>query len=49
VDVFQSPDPAAGRRGLIAWQLHNATLFDEYKDVVIEIDLHVHDLVNANK
>lgn len=31
-------DPAAGRTGPIAWQMHNAGLFDEFKDVRIEID-----------
>lgn len=31
-------DPAAGRTGPIAWQMHNAGLFDEFKDVRIELD-----------
>jgi hypothetical protein len=31
-------DPAAARTGPIAWQMHNAGLFDEFKDVRIEID-----------
>jgi hypothetical protein len=31
-------DPAAGRPGPIAWQMHNAQLFDEYREVRIEID-----------
>ena len=31
-------DPAAGKTGPIAWQMHNAGLFDEFKDVRIEID-----------
>lgn len=31
-------DPAADKTGPIAWQMHNAGLFDEYKDVRIEID-----------
>ena len=31
-------DPAAGKPGPIAWQMHNAGLFDEYKDVTIEVD-----------
>lgn len=31
-------DPAAGRPGPIAWQMHNAGLFDEFKDVRIELD-----------
>jgi hypothetical protein len=29
-------DPAAGKPGPIAWQMHNKGLFDEYKDVRIE-------------
>src|SRR6266850_3788555 len=33
VEVLQFKDPAAGQKGPIAWQMHNATLFDEYKDV----------------
>lgn len=31
-------DPAAGRPGPIAWQMHNAGLFDEFKDVRVEIN-----------
>lgn len=31
-------DLTAGRTGPIAWQMHNAGLFDEFKDVRIEID-----------
>jgi hypothetical protein len=31
-------DPTAGKTGPIAWQMHNAGLFDEFKDVRIEID-----------
>jgi hypothetical protein len=36
VEVLAFRDPAAGRTGPIAWQMHNAGLFDEYKDVAIE-------------
>jgi len=36
VDVLDFKDPAAGKVGPIAWQMHNAGLFDEYKDVTIE-------------
>jgi hypothetical protein len=35
VDVLSFKDPSAGKRGPIAWQMHNAGLFDEYKDVVL--------------
>ncbi len=31
-------DAAAGKPGPIAWQMHNAGLFDEFKDVRVEID-----------
>ena len=29
-------DPTAGKKGPIAWQMHNKGLFDEYKDVRLE-------------
>ena len=38
VEVLAFADPAAGKAGPIAWQMHNAGLFDEYKDVSIEAD-----------
>jgi hypothetical protein len=38
VEVLSFQDPAAGKMGPIAWQMHNAGLFDEYKDVTIEPD-----------
>ena len=38
IEVLRFNDPAAGKLGPIAWQMHNAGLFDEYKDVRIEID-----------
>jgi hypothetical protein len=31
-------DPAAGRPGPIAWQMHNAGLYDEFREVRIEIN-----------
>ena len=36
VEVLTFNDPIAGKPGPIAWQMHNAGLFDEYKDVTIE-------------
>ncbi len=36
VEVLAFKDPAAGKVGPIAWQMHNAGLFDEYKDVTID-------------
>jgi hypothetical protein len=36
VEVLAFKDPAAGKTGPVAWQMHNAGLFDEYKEVSIE-------------
>lgn len=38
VEVLDFKNPAAGKSGPIALQMHNAGLFDEYKDLSIEID-----------
>jgi hypothetical protein len=38
VEVLAFRDPAAGKVGPIAWQMHNAGLFDEFKDVSIELE-----------
>jgi hypothetical protein len=38
VEVLQFHVPEAGKRGPIAWQMHNPGLFDEYKDVAVEVD-----------
>jgi hypothetical protein len=37
VDVLDFRDATAGKPGPIAWQMHNAGLFDEYKDVALEL------------
>ena len=37
VDVLEFENPEAGKAGPVAWQMHNAGLFDEYKDVSIEV------------
>jgi hypothetical protein len=47
VEVLDFRDPAAGKVGPIAWQMHNAGLFDEYKDVTIELDPVHDDLVTV--
>jgi hypothetical protein len=47
LEALRFSDPSAGRKGPIAWQMHNATLFDEYKDVVIEIDPPMDDLITT--
>jgi|ERR1041385_4267117 hypothetical protein len=38
VEVLEFNEPTAGKRGPIAWQMHNKGLFDEYKNVLIETD-----------
>lgn len=38
VEVLGFKDPTAGKKGPIAWQMHNKGLFDEYNDVRIETD-----------
>ena len=47
VEVVDFKDPSAGRKGPIAWQMHNVGLFDEYKDVQIEVDPKNDDLVTV--
>jgi hypothetical protein len=46
VEVLSFRDPAAGRVGPVAWQMHNAGLVDQFKDVSIERDPPVDDLVS---
>jgi hypothetical protein len=38
VEVLNFKDATAGKVAPIAWQMHNAGLLDEYKDVTIELD-----------
>jgi Domain of Unknown Function (DUF1080) len=38
IEMLDFKDPAAGKVGPIALQMHNAGLLDEYKDVAIEVD-----------
>jgi hypothetical protein len=45
IEVLDFKDPAAGRVGPIAWQMHNPGLFDEFKDVVIELEPKDDDLI----
>jgi hypothetical protein len=40
-------DASAGQRGPIAWQMHNKGLFDEYKDVTLEDNPRVDDLITT--
>jgi hypothetical protein len=45
VAVLDFQDPAAGKVGPIAWQMHNAGLIDEFKDVTIEPDPKDNELI----
>jgi hypothetical protein len=45
VEVLQFKDVTAGKAGPIAWQMHNAGLLDEFKDVTIEVDPTDFDLI----
>jgi hypothetical protein len=45
VEVLDFKDTTAGKVGPIAWQMHNAGLFDEFKDVSIELDPKDDDLI----
>jgi len=47
VEVLNFHVPEAGKVGPIAWQMHNAGLFDEYKDVTIETDPASDELVTT--
>jgi hypothetical protein len=47
VEVLAFNDPAAGKVGPIAWQMHNAGLIDEYKDVRIDLDPKTDDLITV--
>lgn len=38
LESLQFKDPTASKVGSIAWRMHNAGLFDEFKDVTIEAD-----------
>jgi len=44
IEVLDFKDPSAGKVGPIAWQMHNAGLFDEYKDIMIEVNPTNNDL-----
>jgi hypothetical protein len=47
VELIDFKDPAAGNVGPIALQMHNSGLFDEYKDITIEADPKVDDLITT--
>lgn len=47
VQVGTFRDSTAGRKGPFAFQMHNGGLFDEYKDITIEVDPVVNDLITT--
>ena len=49
IEVLAFKDPAAGKVGPIAWQMHNAGLIDEYKDVAIELDPKADQLITVGE
>jgi hypothetical protein len=49
VEVLDFHVPAAGKAGPIAWQMHNKGLFDEYKDVSIEVNPQEDRLITVGK
>jgi hypothetical protein len=46
-EILDFKDPTAGRAGPIALQIHNGGLFDEYKDITIEVNPKVDDLITT--
>jgi hypothetical protein len=47
VEVLRFQAAEAGKAGPIAWQMHNKGLFDEYKDVRIEINPTTDELITT--
>ncbi len=47
VEVLDFSDPTAGKVGPVALQMHNSGLFDEYKDLTIEVNPASMDLITA--
>lgn len=47
VEVLRFHVPEAGKPGPIAWQMHNKGLFDEYKDIEIEINPRTDELLTT--
>ncbi|HXB72462.1 MAG TPA: DUF1080 domain-containing protein [Candidatus Acidoferrales bacterium] len=48
VEVLDFKDATAGKVGPVAWQMHNAGLLDEYKDVAIELEPKDDNLITVN-
>jgi len=47
VEVLDFKDATAGKVGPIAWQMHYEGLFDEYNDVLVEVDLKEDNLITV--
>ena len=47
VEVLRFKDPAAGRKGPFALQMHNKGLFDEFANIAVEVDPPTDDLVTT--
>ncbi len=47
VEILDFKDPSAGHPGPIALQMHNQGLHDEYKDITVEVDPKVDELVTV--
>jgi hypothetical protein len=47
VEILDFKDPTAGQSGPIALQMHNAGLFDEYKNISVEVNPTVDRLIMA--
>jgi hypothetical protein len=47
VEVLRFRNLDAGHVGPVALQMHNAGLFDEYRDITVEVDPHVDDLLTV--
>jgi hypothetical protein len=47
VELLQFNLPEAGKAGPIALQMHNGGLFDEYKEITVEVDPKVDDLITV--
>lgn len=47
IEILRFKDSTAGRTGPLAFQMHNGGLFDEYKDITIEVDPDIDDLITT--
>ena len=47
VEVLNFSDPTAGKIGPVALQMHNSGLFDEYRDLTIEVNPTTMDLITT--